>query len=169
MKYYITTDTHFGHEMLVEKGYRPNEFEDLIFTNLVKAQNIDVLVHTGDFCIGSDEVWHGDFMKCLEHNDAKKILVKGNHDKKSYSWYYDHGWDFVCERFEMVYQGKKLLFSHEPIMGHTADLNIHGHLHGAGTASHRKVEGYDPKRHYDTCPDVHDFKPVDLDFIMKRL
>lgn len=135
MKYYITTDTHFGHAMLVNHGYREEGFETKILSQLSKVDG-DVLLHLGDFCIGNDELWHTKFMETVSPHFKKKILVRGNHDNKSYSWYYAHGWDFVCETMRLRFQGKELLFSHMPVLAEDSkyttylkvDMNFHGHL-----------------------------------------
>ena len=177
MKYILTTDTHFGHEMLLKHG-RNERFEKDILRNLEDVPNYSkpaeiTLIHLGDFCIGSDEHWHEECRKHTLHY-KKKILVRGNHDNKSYNWYYNHGWDFVCESMRMRAFGKELLFSHMPILAeytntppyHKVDMNIHGHLHGAGKYSHRAIEGYDAGFHYDCAPDTHDYKPVDLSKIV---
>lgn len=172
MKYYITTDTHFGHGMLVREGYRHEGFEVDILKNLSDVSG-DVFLHLGDVCMGRDKHWHGEFMKVVKPNFKKCILVRGNHDTKSYSWYYDNGWDFVCDLMRLRVNGKELVFSHRPIITeehetvsyHDVDINIHGHLHGKGNASHRTVEGYRDGFHYDCAPDVHYYKPVSLDTI----
>ena len=57
MKYYLITDTHFGHEMLVRNKHREIGYEDKILNNLRKKSG-DVLIHLGDICIGKDEEWH---------------------------------------------------------------------------------------------------------------
>lgn len=174
MKYYVLSDTHFNHDMLVTNKYREADFEVKILDNLKKASG-DVLLHLGDFAIGNDEYWHSKFMEIASKNFQKKILVRGNHDNKSYSWYYSHGWDFVCETMRLRVFGKEILFSHMPIIAENVetppylkvDMNLHGHLHGRGHYSHRAIEGYDAGFHYDCGVDGHDFKPVRLEDIIK--
>lgn len=173
MKYWILTDTHFGHEMLTRNGHRGLGFETQILDNLKKVQG-DVLLHLGDFCIGEDTYWHEVFMAEAKKQFKRVVLVRGNHDNKSYSWYYDHGWDFVCETMHMRFQGKEILFTHMPALAETTKLsayhpvymNIHGHLHGAGQYSHRAIDGYDAGFHYDCAPDTHDLMPVSLEKIV---
>ena len=75
-----------------------------------------------------------DELKC------KKILVKGNHDSKSNSWYLEHGWDFVCEEFKDTLYGKNILFSHYPkVWDGVYDLNIHGHFHNSDHRRHEEI------------------------------
>ncbi len=173
MKYYITSDTHFNHEMLQQHGYREVGNEEVILDNLKKTSG-DVLLHLGDFAIGEDEYYHERFMLATS-GFKKKILVRGNHDNKSYSWYYDHRWDFVCETMRLRVFGKEILFSHMPIIAENVetppylkvDMNLHGHLHGGGKYSHRAIEGYDAGFHYDCGVDANNLKPVRLENILK--
>ncbi len=130
MKTWIIGDTHFNHEKLRELHYgdRPYDFEGKIFKNLDKLPAEDVLICLGDVCMGNDTKTHEKYIMPLK---CRKILVKGNHDKKSNSWYYNHGWNFVCKEMSDKFFGKKILFSHVPQLYDTAkyDLNIHAHLH----------------------------------------
>lgn len=169
MKVYLTTDTHFGHAMLVNNDHRSEGFEERIFEELKKVSG-DLLIHLGDICIGDDSRWVRRFLAATKPHFKKVVLVRGNHDGKSYNWYIDQGFDHVCEYMRMRLFGKELLFSHMPILAeetettlyHKVDMNIHGHLHGAGKYSHRKVKGYAAGFHYDCAPDTHDYKPINL-------
>jgi calcineurin-like phosphoesterase family protein len=133
MKTYIITDTHFNHKKLIEYG-RPDNFDDLLWKELGKLPSNCLLIHLGDVCIGNDLEVH----ERLRLLPFIKILVKGNHDKKSDNWYLEKGWDFVCEQFTNTYFGKKILFSHIPVAwdGYY-ELNIHGHFHDS---DHRRHE-----------------------------
>ena len=174
MKYYVTSDTHFNHDMLIERGYREVGFGCVILDAIQKISG-DVLLHLGDFAIGDDEYYHEQFMLASK-NFKKKILVRGNHDNKSYSWYYSHGWDFVCETMRLRVFGKEILFSHMPIIAENVetppylkvDMNLHGHLHGGGKYSHRAIEGYDAGFHYDCGVDANNFAPISLEDIINR-
>jgi calcineurin-like phosphoesterase family protein len=135
MKYWIITDTHFGHRKMEEYCGRPANFEELIFKGLKQIQPDDVVIHLGDFCIGEDEKWHNAWNSALFAN--KKILVRGNHDKKSDTWYYSHGWHSVVDSFSIHYLGNFITFSHIPIKG-IQNKNIHGHFHNN---LHRLLEG----------------------------
>lgn len=99
MKVYATTDTHFGHEKLKTMGEgRPDDYNEKMLKNFNKVQG-DILIHCGDFCIGEDVKWHEEFFKATA-KIKRKILVRGNHDHKSNSWYYDHaGTLYVKVRF----------------------------------------------------------------------
>lgn len=162
MKIYAISDTHFNHNMLVEKGYRPADFVEQICANLERVSG-DLLIHCGDFAIGGDEVAMGAFMESTK-GFKKKILVRGNHDGKSDAWYTARGFDLVCESFVNTYFGKKIIFTHIPVRKTDAfDFNIHGHLHGK---THRQSDMdaalYDPAWHKDLAPEIRNYGPVDI-------
>jgi calcineurin-like phosphoesterase family protein len=130
MNYWIITDTHFGHKKMQEYCGRPEGFEETIIKNIHHTvQYGDVLIHLGDFCIYKDEEWHERFMaNCA----GKRWLIRGNHDKKSLGWYFDHGWDCVADEITLAVFGKSIIFSHRPTASDKYDLNIHGHMHNTG-------------------------------------
>ena len=123
-KIYIISDTHFGHYNLIKNNIRPVDFEQRIMQNLysLNLTEHDLLIHLGDFCWGELE---SSFLSL----PCRKVLVKGNHDKKSYSYYYNHGFDFCCETLGLFYMNTRVVFSHKPLEDGLYDLNIHGHLH----------------------------------------
>lgn len=162
MKIFAISDTHFNHQMLVEKGYRPADFVEQMCANLERASG-DLLIHCGDFAIGGDEVAMGAFRESTK-GFKKKILVRGNHDGKSDAWYMERGFDLVCESFVNTYFGKKIIFTHIPVRKTDAfDFNFHGHLHGK---THRQSDMdaalYDPTWHKDLAPEVHNYAPVNI-------
>jgi len=54
MNYYVTSDTHFNHEHLVDLSDRKHGFEKKILNGFKILKKGDVLIHTGDICIGND-------------------------------------------------------------------------------------------------------------------
>lgn len=165
-KTYIISDTHWNHtESMVKWCGRPENYNKLLWSNINCLPKDSILIHLGDICIGGDDEIHGNLQK-LAH--IKKILVKGNHDNKSNNWYLNHGWDFVCNRFDIEMFGKKIAFTHIPIAwdGYH-DLNIHGHFHNSDHRRHepelQKIKNGYQKLY--AC-EYQDYKPVLLeDFI----
>lgn len=145
MKIWLITDTHFGHDKMPLYCGRPEDFSEMILENLKVIKDGDLLIHLGDICIGRDDYWH---KRLMGQGSYMRWLVRGNHDGKSNTWYMNHGWDFVCSKFQDRYFGKNIMFSHVPVhytevvetlygMG-SFDLNIHGHFHNT---LHRLQEG----------------------------
>jgi calcineurin-like phosphoesterase family protein len=167
MKVFAISDTHLNHDKLIQYG-RPEDFEDRILQNLRKAKG-DILIHCGDFCIGDDDAMMKLFMAATA-GFKKRILVRGNHDKKSDAWYMERGFDFVCSAFTNTYFGKNLVFTHAPIdpkLIRDSAFNIHGHMHGN---THR-LEGdiaryYDPSYHIDLAPEIRNYGPVNIETLI---
>jgi len=133
-KTWIISDTHFNHNALIEYCNRPVNFEKRIFKHLNTLEQEDMLIHLGDVCLGKDQKMHDKYISTLS---CRKILVRGNHDHKSNTWYLNNGWDFICKTFRDKYFGKKILFSHKPMIDDGYELNIHGHFHNN---EHRELE-----------------------------
>lgn len=135
MNIFVVTDTHIGHEKLIEAGERPRDFEARIkknWSNMVKDE--DLVIHLGDVWLCASG-YEEDFFSELP---GRKILTLGNHDKKSIDHYMKHGFNFVCDSFSLKRFGLNVQFSHTPMDGSHFDLNIHGHIHT------RKHRDYDP-------------------------
>lgn len=121
---YVITDTHLGHKGMINSCGRPENFSSLIMRNWkAKVTNNDTVIHLGDVA------WYDEALERLIKLPGKKILVRGNHDKKTNAEYMELGFDFSCDELTMDFDGMQVLFSHEPHYGHSADINIHGHQH----------------------------------------
>lgn len=121
---YLITDTHLGHHNMLKSCGRPEGFTNLILDNCRKmVKRDDLLIHLGDVTWNEAELMR--FMKL----PGRKILVRGNHDKKSTPYYMEAGFELVVDSMTMALQGIRILFSHAPQYGNTADINIHGHQH----------------------------------------
>ena len=132
---WLLPDTHFNHKGMLHLCGRPHDYEKRIDHAVKTAvQDSDTLVHLGDICLGGDQEVHDRYIKQWP---GKKILIRGNHDKQSVTWYFRIGWDCVCDYFGLEYFGKKVLLSHRPMDLGEAEVNIHGHFHNSG---HRRGE-----------------------------
>ena len=126
--FWIATDFHLGHKKMLEVGRKPG-YEQKILKALSRIPDTDTLIFLGDFCIGGDAKWHHE----LNQFWFRKWMIRGNHDRKSMSWYLEHGWDVVCDSLELNMYGKKILFTHRPRSCDFCIVNVHGHTHGNGT------------------------------------
>ena len=131
IKYFVTTDTHFAHGNIVKWCQRKTNCEELIMKRLVHniGEN-DILIHLGDVAWKNELEWHERFLS--EIPAKKKWLVKGNHDKRTNTWYLERGWDSVCDALLLNVYGKRVLLTHIPYkdLGYF-DINIHGHFHNS--------------------------------------
>ena len=126
----------------------------------------DTLIHLGDICIGNDAEWHKRF---FANANCRCILVRGNHDSKSLSWYMSHGWQFACDRMDLNLYGKHIAFSHKPLPDDGSfDLNIHGHFHNAD--HHRwepEFQGRTGEK-YKLLYQEHHYRPLSLQKIVEN-
>lgn len=168
MKYWVISDTHYHHRMLVEHNYRPEGFEGLIakhWREMVKPE--DLVIHLGDVVVGRDGEAHDVYVRPMP---GKKILVRGNHDSRSLGWYMGHGWDFCCDSFSIDYAGKRVLFTHIPDHNTPCDINVHGHLHAIPEQSHRRAEimSFYKERHVLVAMELTKYRPLLLDTIVAQ-
>ncbi len=128
MKYWLISDTHFNHLKLEEWGDRDGDWQEQLWKGLENIPEEDTLIHLGDICIGEDKEVNQKIgkLKC------KKVLIKGNHDNKPFSWYLKNGWDFVMDGMHLEFMGHTILLSHRPLHPDMwrFTINIHGHTHG---------------------------------------
>jgi len=135
---WVTSDLHFNDANIIKLAKRPFSDKDQMAKALIKRWNHrvkrnDLVIICGDFILtyGGKER----FREIVSQLNGRLILVKENNDKAySYSWLLDNGIAFVCERFEWLRGGKKLLFIHSKDHVKSAekglyDLVIHGHKH----------------------------------------
>lgn len=171
MRYWLITDLHLGHRKLEELSGRPSNFENLIIKNVGKmVLPEDILICLGDVTLCNSEEsarWN----KIFTSLPGKKILILGNHDKKSDSWYYSMGWDFVCKSFSIKFLGNRILFTHRPQEKfHRHNLNIHGHFHNN---DHRTIEEeireyYNPSFHKLLAIEYTNYQPILLETFLKN-
>ena len=128
-RYYVIADTHFYHEKMTEYCGREPGWEEAIGKNLAGLAPDVILIHLGDIVWYRAQEAHDKYIAPLK---CKKILVRGNHDKQTNTWYLRNGWDFVCTSYTDRLYGHDLLFSHKPMPDTGYDFNIHGHLHNLG-------------------------------------
>jgi calcineurin-like phosphoesterase family protein len=151
---YIIADTHFGHENILKHepirkkmlGNNPDERMVELWNEQVGGT--DTVFHLGDFA------WKGDTVQTYAARlNGVKCLLRGNHDKGR-DVYLENGFSDVIDfsqKGEAAYfiaevEGKKILFSHYPIVSdgyddvhwrtllkvfekEQCDINIHGHVH----------------------------------------
>lgn len=167
MNYWLISDTHFNHSGIEKWGDRSGNWQEQIYKGLHAIEPGDVLIHLGDICIGNDTEVHQTLNEVI-WGQTKRILVLGNHDKKSKQWYTEHGWDFVCDGLDLIYMGRYLHLTHRPQrMRSNMTLNIHGHTHGNMHRSEEYLEFYDKGYHIDISPELVGYAPIRLDTLIK--
>lgn len=84
---YFTSDTHFGHENIIEYCNRPFSSVGEMNTEMAKRWNArvrpsDTVYHLGDFALGPKDLWAG-YRKFL---NGRIIFTRGNHDAPDWRW-----------------------------------------------------------------------------------
>lgn len=160
----VTTDTHLNHERIKQFG-RPDDFEERIrreHRSIIKSG--DIVIHLGDVCIHDPYEAHQRLFREIFPSGITTVLVRGNHDNKSYGWYTDRGWDIVVEALHIKCAGKRVLLTHKPAYKQEKiDINVHGHTHGN---THRNIEHdvfYDPTYHKEVALENTGYKPIILE------
>jgi calcineurin-like phosphoesterase family protein len=157
MKTWLTADLHFGHKNIMKfcpvTRARFNDDVDYMNNAMVEEWNAkvdpdDTVYILGDvaFMSGSDA---GRLMKRL---NGKKILVAGNHDRKTLmDETFRNAFVEIHQYLDIKYDGHKIVMFHYPIAEwdqmHRGSLHFHGHLHG-GTS------GLEPYRALDVAMDA---------------
>ena len=136
MKFCVIADTHFGHTNIIKYCNRPFSCTEDMDEALIKnwnetVSNNDVVLHLGDFGVGNKEYVENIIKKL----NGKKILIKGNHDNWSDSFYRDAGFNYVS-KFPIIYGGSPdnngfYMMSHAPLLlsETTPYFNYYGHVH----------------------------------------
>lgn len=120
---FITSDTHFGHKMLVDTNKRPfSTVEGMDSTLVAKWEkwitDEDRVFHLGDVCVGCTQVEP-------EKLSGDITFIKGNHDKKSLT---------DIDSVMMTFQGHKVEMVHKPQNAtFTRPIVLHGHIHKNGS------------------------------------
>ena len=165
-KIFVTSDTHFDHENIIDFCDRP--FKDIYHMQEVLISNWNKVVKK------DDTVYHlGDFAFCnkqkltsiVERLNGKIILIKGNHDNHSFSFYNEIFYDFIP--YPVIIDDFFIL-SHYPLFinKHMPYVNIHGHLHNT---CHRSVDFEITLKHYNVCVENTNYTPVDFNELVKNL
>ena len=165
MNIIIFTDTHFGHRMLVEKGHRPLFFEEKILQSTKSLFSLktstDFVIHLGDVEFGKAGAEM--VLEFCQKLHFPIILIRGNHDQRSPTWYREHGFSAVFDKLEGTYFGKKVIFSHEPGKDLPEDTyNIHGHWHGNDHRQTPEVMAYYTDRHIALSMEENNYQPFSL-------
>lgn len=162
MTVFITSDTHFGHENVIEFDNRPfktiTEHDD----SLMKLWNQtvgpgDTVYHLGDFSL-VDSVRQVQLLR--ERLNGKIHLILGNHDKRP---------DKLAKIFDSVqpylsfrHNRRRIVMCHYPIEAwhgmEKGSIHFHGHCHGSLSHKNRTM-----KMRLDMNTALWDFKPVHLE------
>lgn len=153
----LISDTHFLHRRLAEE-YEPsrsalpqdhNRFMVEAWRQAVAPEQ--VIVHLGDLALGKSD----GFAAIAPRLPGRKFLMRGNHDRRSRSWYREHGFELIPP-FWLDYRGWKVRFQHNPdyehkIVCYPRHILVHGHVHSKTLGDRRQI---------NVSVEVTGFRPV---------
>ena len=175
-KFWVASDHHFFHKNII--GYCDRPFKDehemnetlLRNHNSVVSEN-DLVIFLGDM---SANLRSRDLGYYLRNLKGTKILIRGNHDRKSDDWYKKNG-------FSDVYYFMKIgeyFFSHYPLVMNKWSNQIehaiyrkfkesgckklvHGHTHNRVVAPEEEII------RFNVCLEHWNYFPVDFEELTK--
>lgn len=151
MRYWFTSDTHFGHENIIKYCNRPFKSvehmnEELISRWNSKVKKEDIVFHIGDFGINSDN------QKIMKRLNGHIIWIKGNHDKKT-----------IIQDLVIHHGGRYWHLAHLPL-DIEGEWGLCGHVHKLWEVDHSEEQTI-----VNVGVDVWDFYPVSINDILKRI
>lgn len=184
MKFFLTSDTHFGHANIIRLSNRPFDSVEQMNEAMVENWNAvvgneDAVFHLGDAVMGKFE----ENVKILGRLNGIKFLVPGNHDRVSSvekearrerfrPFYEDNGFIILDEHYVLNFGGIDFNISHYPYEGDSHDQDRHVDL--------RPVRDGKPLLHghvhekwrtrgdmFNVGVDVNDFTPVSEDVVVE--
>lgn len=128
MKIFVISDTHFNHENIISYTGRPFKTIDEMNREIIKKWNNkvgkeDLVIHLGDFALGSKE----EIKELKNKLNGTILLIRGNHDHQSKI----NEAGFIIIEDCIIIEDK--IFSHYPLPKEEIPnglINVHGHIHG---------------------------------------
>jgi len=139
MKTWITSDLHFGHANI--QRFCPKtrgHFHDVVHMNSEMIRIWNENVQPGDtvYILGDVAfVPASEAVKILNNLNGDKILVEGNHDRRSLKDpVFRSCFKEIHKYLEITYNGTFIVMCHYPIYDHNGasrgSIMLHGHRHG---------------------------------------
>ena len=159
---WFTSDLHLNHRAVVRMCGRPfesvDEMNDILIRNFNECvKNNDTVYILGDLSHRTPVIEVNNFITRL---NGKKILCKGNHDKRYDSSLFEGIYDFL----EISVHGVNISLMHYPMMSwpksRRGSIHLHGHIHSKGDYNlQQRKEGI---LRYDVGVDANNFYPVSI-------
>jgi len=155
MKIFIISDTHFHHENIIKYSNRPFKSVEEMDKEMIKRWNNkvgkeDIVLHLGDFALGSDK----EVKELKDSLNGTIFLLKGNHDHKMLR---KAGFIIIKGTLEI----SNLIFSHNPLKKEDIPkgfINVHGHIH-----EKESLHGF------NVSVEKMNYEPIGLDELKKRI
>lgn len=138
MKYWFTSDTHFGHENILDfcadtRPFKSIEEHDRAIISFWQSNVMpdDVVYHLGDVSFSTEERTN----RIFEQLPGEKYLIWGNHDKLiRKSEKLQRHFTGIADYKEISIDREKIVLFHFPIYEwnkmHRGAFHFYGHVHG---------------------------------------
>jgi calcineurin-like phosphoesterase family protein len=158
---YICTDWHLGHENILKYRFG---FQDIKQHDSSLIENYKIWVKPQDvvYFLG-DMVFNRSSLDKIGDLPGTKYLIMGNHDQIPAKYLLEV---FDDIRGPMKFRGA--WFTHHPIHPQEmyGKINIHGHTHNQSILDgENSIDG----RYYNACPEMHGYRPVNLEEIFNKM
>lgn len=193
---WVVSDTHWGHDNIVGFCARPEDHDQIMIAEWRAHVPDDATVlHLGDVCYGHNG-GNTRFKRLTskELTGARKLIIQGNHDNQTYSFYRDSGFSIATPfalGFTLSGHDGLILdprahrqaeitgsispwvvsFSHYPWQSPDDrgrippnHTRVHGHIHNSGYTRN----GYVPflKQHINMSVEQTRYRPVNLKLLL---
>jgi calcineurin-like phosphoesterase family protein len=163
---WVVADTHWGHNNIVRFCDRPAGHDRLMVARWAETVPADgVVLHLGDLMYRGGRSWFRDKI-APQLTGREKLLLKGNHDKQTVSYYASCGFK-VVEPFSIPYGNGLVEFDHYPYPSDEKApknvLRVHGHIHTNGYARGVPTR----ERHVNVGAEVLQYRPANLGTLLK--
>ena len=157
---YFTSDLHLGHRGIISMQNRP--FENIQEMNQILIQNYNAVVHKNDTVYILGGISHNLPMdranELISRLNGKKILIKGNHDKKDDLELFEE----ICDFKTVSLNGLYFALMYYPMLSwpkkNSGSIQLHGHIHAHEEYNlQNKADGI---RRYDVGVDANNYYPV---------
>lgn len=178
---FFTSDTHFGHENIINFCKRPFSSVAEMDQKLIENWNSvvgpnDYIFHLGDFCFKGSQYWD----QILNQLNGHKFLILGNHDLKNLKDGAMIKFDWIGFQACIQVGGRSVYLNHFPFLCYggsyrnidNAVYALSGHTH----LSLNDMSGKDIIRlkmcfptQFDVGVDANNFTPISFNDIDNRI
>lgn len=171
---WIISDTHFGHDKIIEFCDRPKRHELLMMANWIdRVKDTDTIIHLGDISMWKSRGIARKWLKVISRLPGQKHLILGNHDPLPRDEY-EAVFRLVTRSWYIASMG--LILTHEPYSEEMqkeyctpgpVTTNVHGHIHN----NDHRAEEWTPipgVRYINASVEVTEYAPVQLGNLLGR-
>jgi calcineurin-like phosphoesterase family protein len=163
---YFISDTHFGHNDIIEICNRPFKNAKIMDKELMDRWNEmvskkDTVYFIGDFYFRGSSIGYW-----ISHLNGKKIFIEGNHDWEEINGVAHHKIKGAVHHKIIEAGGYKFYLVHDPhdVPDYWRDWVIFGHEHNNNIAKYPFIEG--ERRQINVSVELTDYRPVSLEYLL---